>query len=523
MTERVEISKRLLLINSASSIATQLLSITVLIWLQQYLLKRISPDEYQLLPLLYSIMVFAPLVTTILTGGLGQYIVEAYAKSDDARITQIVSTMFPILCAAGAMFLLIGCALAWFIGDVLTIAPEYIWDARTMMAILMFSTAIRLPFAPFGVGLFVRQKFVLQNIIGLCSELFRLTVLFTLLFGVSTRVLWVVVASAAADMLALTVQTVYSVRYLPALRYHKSSTCWSIARAITSFGGWTFVNSLFGTILRAADPIILNRLATPVDVTSFYIGSLPVRQFQSLYSASIPAMLSPVIISLSASDQHARLKSLFLRIGRYSVWVSLLFATPLAVTSTDVMRLYAGESYGAAAIVMLLLLAYFPTAYASVLLWPIASAQLMVKSLAWRSAIENSLNLALTLYLVGALHMGAIGSALSSVLCVYVCHLVLWWPFAFRLLRLNLREIFSETIYPGLLPALGSGALISLIYPRGSLTSWLTVGFYAVLVGISYVFLVWLVMTPTDQAETRKAWSIFYRRLWAYIDLVKLY
>ena len=97
MSTQVEISKKLVLINSASSLVTRVLNISVLIWLQQYLLKRITPEEYSLLPVIYSVMMFAPLITTILTGGLGRYIVVAYAKHDDNRVTQIVSTMFPIL------------------------------------------------------------------------------------------------------------------------------------------------------------------------------------------------------------------------------------------------------------------------------------------------------------------------------------------------------------------------------------------------------------------------------------------
>ena len=121
---RVEISKKLVLINSASSVITRLLSISVLIWLQQYLLKRITPEEYSLLPVLYSVMMFAPLVTTILTGGLGRYIVEAYARDDDERVTQIVSTMFPILCAAGVVLLSAGWTFAWYIDSVLNVAPR---------------------------------------------------------------------------------------------------------------------------------------------------------------------------------------------------------------------------------------------------------------------------------------------------------------------------------------------------------------------------------------------------------------
>ena len=80
---------------------------------------------------------------------------SAYAKKDDRRVTQIVSTMLPLLCGAGLLFLVGGWTFAWYIDRVLNIAPERLWDARLMLALLILSIAITLPLAPFGVGFFV--------------------------------------------------------------------------------------------------------------------------------------------------------------------------------------------------------------------------------------------------------------------------------------------------------------------------------------------------------------------------------
>lgn len=54
MNSRVEISKRLVLINSGSSVLAHLVNISILLWLHQYLLRRISPEEYSLYPVIVS-------------------------------------------------------------------------------------------------------------------------------------------------------------------------------------------------------------------------------------------------------------------------------------------------------------------------------------------------------------------------------------------------------------------------------------------------------------------------------------
>ena len=80
MSANVEISKRLVFINSASSLLAKVLNVSILVWLQQYLLRRISTEEYSLYPILMAVMLLVPLLTTILISGLSRYIVEAYAR-----------------------------------------------------------------------------------------------------------------------------------------------------------------------------------------------------------------------------------------------------------------------------------------------------------------------------------------------------------------------------------------------------------------------------------------------------------
>jgi O-antigen/teichoic acid export membrane protein len=500
IVSRIETSKRLILINSASSVVTRLLSMSVLIWLQQYLLKRITPEEYSLLPVLYSVMMFAPLITTVLTGGLGRFISIAYAKGDDDEITRIVSTMFPILCVAGLVFLAAGWTFAWHIGSVLNIAPERLWDARIMVAMLMFSAAVRVPLAPFGLGFFVKQRFVMENLIAVGSEILRLTLLFMLLFGVSTRVLWVITASTAAELISLAITRTISIRLVPAQRFTRSHIHWPIAKDLTSFGGLSFVQGLFGTVLQAADPIILNKLASPIDVTCFYLGALPVRQFRAL-SGGIFGSIQPTIISMHATNHTDRLRFLFLRVGRLSLWCSLFVAAPFMVLGKDLIVLYVGDAYVQAGYVMLFLFAYFPTAYGNIMLSPIASAKAQLKPLVWRTAVENCMNLGLTLYLVGALKMGAKGSALSSLISVYVCHIFLWWPLAVRLLDLRIRQVFVQTIFPGLFPIFVGASFMLLCRSSFDPLRWMTLGVTAAIGGVAYAVSILMVMKKDDRAD----------------------
>ncbi|MCL5281815.1 MAG: hypothetical protein M1376_18110, partial [Planctomycetes bacterium] len=216
MASRVEISKRLVLINTASAVLARIINLSVVVWLNAYLLRRISPEEFQLWPLLLSVIVLLPLVTSILTSGIGRFVLEAYAQGDDRRVTQIVSTMFLPLLGAAVVILAGGLVLAWQIDKVLVVPAEQLWDARIMLALLILAAAVKPPCTAFSVSFFVQQKFALYNVILVASELLRVSLLFVLLFGIGTRVLWVVVANVVTELMVGAVLLVMSRRMIPA-------------------------------------------------------------------------------------------------------------------------------------------------------------------------------------------------------------------------------------------------------------------------------------------------------------------
>jgi O-antigen/teichoic acid export membrane protein len=447
----IEISKKLVVINSASSIVTKVVNLSVLVWLHQYLLERISPEEYSIYPVMMAVMVFVPVLTVILTSGIGRYIVEAYAKGDERRVTQIVSTMFPILTVAGVVLLALGMVFAWYVDRVLTIPLGRVWDARIMMALMMFSAAIRLPAAVFGVGLYVRQKFVLSNCVQLCASFVRIALLFVLLLGVSTRVLWVVVASVSAEFCSLLVITGISCKLIPALRFRVNEIRWSLAKTLTAFGGWNVLMHVAETIRMASDTIILNKLGTPMDVTCFHLGSLPHRQI-TLFASGIKGVLTPALTAMHATDDRQKLRSSFLKIGRYSLWGSLVVSVPLIVFCKEVVLFWVGAEYLMAANIISLLLMMFPVTYGFSVLGNIAVAKAQIRGLALRAVMIQLFNLGLTLYLVGSQKMGAMGSAISTCFTMTIVWPIVHCRFAFKLTDVSATEFIGKVVIPGCVP-----------------------------------------------------------------------
>ncbi|MFH1732249.1 MAG: hypothetical protein ABIF82_11455 [Planctomycetota bacterium] len=515
MSSGVEISKRLVLINSASTVVVTVLNMSVFVWLQQYLVRRISAEEYSLLPVLAAVMVFTPLVSVVLTSGIGRYAVEAYAKGDTERVTQITSSMFPLLLGVALVVLVGGGLFACYVDRVLTIAPSQAADAKIMMGLMMLMFAVQLPLAPFSVGFHVRQKFVLGSVIHMSSQAVSIALLFTLLFGVSTRVLWVTVSMTAARLLEAAVKAAVSRRLVPALRFKAAAFRWDIAKVLMSFGGWRVLGQVAAMIRNAAPALMLNEVATAPEVASFHLGAMPDRHFRP-FVTNASAPLSPALTAMHAVGDRERLANAYLRITRLLLWVSMMVAVPLIIFRTECFQLFLRDKYSAyasAGAVMALLLVCFPVAFITQGLVQMGVAMAKVRAIMLIELCGQVANFALIWHLVSNYRMGAVGVAVSMLVTGVAAGVLGYIPWGLRALRLSLWRLLREACLPGLFPAVVGlcvcAALRALIQP----STWLQLGGCAA-VGLLVYMTVILVfcLLPADRNDVRRILARLFPR-----------
>lgn len=476
MNSRIQLSKRLFLINSASSVLRRILYVSVLIWLNQYLLRHVGDVEYSLYPLVSNVILFIPLFSMFLTAGLARFVTEAHALGNDEKVTSIVSTMAVPLLGVGILCLVGGLVFAWHIDRLLTIPPGRLWDARIMFALLVFCTAARLPLTPFEFGLYIEQRFVLQNLIGLLVEVVKIVLLFALLFGVSTRVLWLVVVEVIVQWLSSAIMVAVSMKRVPALRFCARRIDWSIARRIMGFGGWSFVISCGTTTQRMLDPVFLNKLARLGDVTSYHIGTMPMRHIQSFASVAVAPLL-PQLITMHATGRHEQMRHLYLRGSRYGLWSVLCITLPAIVYCRELITLYLGAGYIEMAFVMVLALLTTVWGFSHWMLPQLCQAKDQMRPMALRYSAMQVVRIALVLYFVGWLRLGALGLAGAGLIAA-VAYGVMSLPLGWRLVEIGAGRWFREVMVKGLLPGAPATLVwvgLEIVHPP---TTWALLGLY---------------------------------------------
>ncbi len=452
----VAVSQWTVLVNSSSAALSKVLNVAVLLWMHQHLLKRIAPEEYSLYPAILGLTVFLPLLATLLTSGLGNFVMQAYATADHDRIGQIVSTMFPLLAGAGLIVLGLGLLAAWHADVLLNVDLQRLSDARRMLVLMVLPVALSFVTAPFSCGLWVRQKFVSINAVELGSEILRAALLLVLLLGVSTRVLWLAVASSAALTCKLLALQLLSRRALPSLRLGRSTFHAPTAGALCLFGAWSLLGQLADKLRAGMHPLILKTFATAADVATFNIGWIFYNQiYLAEYLVTRP--LQPPLTALHAQGDRRRLASAYLRGGRYGLWATLLVVAPLWLYRQEFVLLYAGPAYAAAASVLGLLLLAFPLEYGNNMMVRLAYASGVLRPWAWRILVIQLLVLLTTLFVVARLRAGAVGAAATTIGVTALAQPLVMWPLGWRLAGVSAAAWLRQTLLPGLLPALAGG------------------------------------------------------------------
>ncbi len=498
------LDKRVVMINAGSSLLGLLIQIAIVFWVNRFLIRRVSDEEYALLPTVLSIMIFVSVLRPVLTSGVGRFITEAFAQGKYGRITEIVSTLEPVLLGVVALLALLGGVIVWQVQVLLDVPPDLVNEARVMLAMLLSAFMFSLLTISFSSGLFARQKFVTINALRVGSLLVRAGVLLVLMYGWGPRVLWVSLATAVSEIVLQIAMVCMSQRVMPSLRFRLHAIRWELLPELLTFGVWQFAIQMAGTLREASDPLILKHLARPVDLVYFQIGNLVRRQITTLNGVMLQPFL-PAVISLSALKQESRIRNVYLRIGRLALWGSCGFVVIAIVYAYQAVGLYVGPEYSTAGTVLILLVLGYPLAYGNIMVSQLAIARNRPKSLAVPLLSLQIGNVALTFILVGYYKMGAVGSAAATIVAAAVAHPLLLWPLGMRLARTTFREWFTRTVVPGIAPALVAAPVWVTARLLFTPTTWPSLIACVFAGGMVYVAaVVFWAARPEDRADMRR-------------------
>jgi len=255
-----------------------------------------------------------------------------------------------------------------------------------------------------------------------------------------------------------------------------------------------------------ADPLILNRLAMPSDVVAFNLGAQIDRQARRTLLGTI-AVAQPATTAMVATDQMERLRRIWFRLCRYSLWVMLAVAVPFIVLREEFFELYLREKFEAnreAPLVLALLLGRYLAVFPNAAIGLVTVARAKVRASSLQAIGLEVTNLLLTLTLVGVCQMGAVGAALSTFVVAMVLHPLLVWRLGLRLTGSRFGEWFRVSVLPGVLPCLVTAPLWLFLRHAIEPQSWGSLALCGVAGWSAYAVITLLLTDPDERRDLRK-------------------
>jgi len=495
---KVVISKRLVAINSASFALVRLLGASVFLWARYRLLHVVSPEEFSVFVVIGGFFFLMPVLLQVFFGSTLRYVINHYARDEMDQVTSIVSSIFPILIVVGGL-ICVATALGVRYIEVLFVIPAGCkLDAQLMLMLISLWAVLNLVLSPFTLGIHVLQKYVFNNTISLVGEVLKIILLFVLLFGVSTRALWVAVATTAGELFCLFVRVVVSVRLVPQLRLSRSHIEPALVPKLIWLGVWNSLVVLSRYLQNHGSLIIMNRFSTPVEVNCFSLGRSMNREANQFWEPA-RASLGPPLTAMYATGSWGRLRKAYCTGGRYAIWIVMAVVIPLVVFRHEFVRLYAGQQYLKAAPVLLFWLLPIPFQLVNVMLPQIARAQARLKGLALRTVCVRLVSLLAIVVVVHYYKGDSLSAAIVFAGCSIVGEIALIWPHGCRLLDVRMGRVLREVIGPGLAPAGVALAVLLLVRSVYHPHTWLQLAAAATVGGLAYLGGVLLALKADDR------------------------
>lgn len=499
----VPISRKLALINSCSTFLALVLEVSILVWVQQYLIRRISPEEYSLFPLLSTVLTILLIMAQLLTSGLGRFLTVACAAQDTEQLNRTVSSILPFILGLGLLVLLGGGLLIAKLDVVFKIAPQFLSDARLIMGMLLLVFLARLLTTPFALGMYVYQKFVWMSVVEFAGGLLRLTLLLTLLSSFGARVLWVATAQMIAFLAMTGAKVVLSLHQMPLLRPNLTLFDWKTAKEVLRFSGWLTVGKTGLSIARSADLVFLNRCCSASAVGSFHLASL-IPKHLAVVLVALTGPLEPAITAMQAANRQDQLMSAFYRMGRLTLWFVGLIIVPLLMLRVPLCRLYLGErfdTYNAVPVLLLMIaLAWVPMCIVDGL-EKLAVAKGRARGYSMILSLSHLGHIGLTGYYVFFLDMGPVGVGIAGLVAMWGSLFLGFLPLGLVSFGVSLRAYLSRVVLrvlgPWLVGALTCYYVSSALPP----TSWLSLVAVAVIANVAYCLGVVLCSTEDDRRD----------------------
>ncbi len=458
-------TKLRVIINSLSNIGARMVYAIIGLFLTPFMLRRLGPAAFAIIPLvLSSVLPFLDIFTAGIAGSVGRFVTLHRARGETEEANRYFNTSFFTLlglCAVASIPIL---ALSHYFPSIFKVAAG--WERRSQWTMLVTGVAfvITAVSSPYGVGMYYRQRFDIRSALMVTAELARAGTIVLLFLLVGANTIYVAMGIAVGAMIRGAGNIFTAYRMLPGLR-----TSWRFfskdnLRVVSAFSFFVVVAHWSILLLFSTDYVLINWLIGEKEVTVYNLGARWAPLMRT-FSAAAVFVLAPLVTILDATDRLDRIREIFLRVTRAMLVVLCPATIFFCVLAKPFMRVWVGGIYpeGLERAVQVLWVTVLPlvvnlSAMPALLMFRAMGRVRVVALVTLAAAVAN---IGLSIWLAVGLHLGVLGIALGSSVCLVARNAVFTPWYMCRLSHASLRKFYR--LFPRPIAACLPGATFAIL------------------------------------------------------------
>lgn len=461
------------------------------------LLRLLGQAEYGVYQLVASVISYL----SLLNFGFGGSYLRFYSqcKGDKKKEDSLNGSYFIVFC--------IFAIIAFIAGIILTVNTKVVLGtkltaneldlAQKLMFIMAINMAISFPISVFSAIVTSRECFIFQKVVELLKSVFNpILVIFALLLGYGS--IGLVLASTVLTVIAAGINIWYVlVKINAGFDFHKFNM--KLMREVGAFSFFIFLNSIIDQINWNVDKFLLGRFVGSVSIALYSVGA----QINNIYiqiSDMLATVVAPRVNVIAANENNPlpKLSALWIKVGRMQAMLVLAIISGFVIFGKEFIVLWAGQEYGSAYYITLLLIIPVSIPLCQTLGVDIQRALNKHQYRSFVYAAVAIANLFISIPLVKI--YGAIGAALGTTIALLVGNVLIMNIIYKKIIGLDVLEFWKSiaTLVPSVVPSI----ICSFLYKKFIIIDrWSTLLIGCVLFMVVYIISLYLYGINQEEKE----------------------
>lgn len=425
------------------------------------MLRLLGQSEYGVYQLVASIIAYFNILNLAFGGAYYRFFSQC--RGDKEKEANLNGTYLLIFLFFGVIAAVIGAFLTinsdWILGDKLTL--EELRLAKRLLAILVANMVLTFPSSVFSSIVLSRECFIFQRAVEIIKTIINpFLVISLLLLGYGS--IGIVLATTAITIFGLAVNIWYVFARIKTSFYMKALDV-RLAKEIGSFSFFILLDAIVDQINWNVDKLLLGRMVSSAAIAIYSVGAQINNIFMQI-TDMLASILAPRVNSIVAYEREPmpHLNALFTQVGRLQALIVFAVISGFLVFGKEFISLWAGEDYGEAYYVTLLLIIPMAAPLCQTLGVDIQRA---LSKHQYRSLIYTFsaiLNLLVSIPLIRC--YGAIGAALGTAVAQILGEWIIMNILYQKKIGLDIKYFWKQVVR--LLPTVIPSCIVTLMFKK---------------------------------------------------------